>query len=64
MKGATTFEIIKKVNLDGIKKGNLFHLDTLHLNEIEVYDSKGTHKAVYGLGGKKSGDAIKGRKCG
>ncbi|MEZ2585826.1 RHS repeat-associated core domain-containing protein, partial [Kluyvera intermedia] len=64
VKGATVFEILKKVDLDGIKKGDLFHLDTLHLNEIEVYDSKGSHKAVYGLDGKKSGNAVKGRKCG
>ncbi|HEX4504039.1 MAG TPA: PAAR-like domain-containing protein [Scandinavium sp.] len=64
VKGAPVFEIIKKVDLEGIKKGDLFHLDTLHLNEIEVYDSKGTHKAVYGLDGNKTGGAVKGRKCG
>ena len=64
VKGASVFEITQKVNLDGIKKGDFFHLDTLHLNEIEVYDSKKSHKAVFHLNGNKSGNSIKGRSCG
>ena len=64
VKGAQVFEVNKKVSLNGIKKGDYFHLDTLHLNEIEVYDSKATHKAVYGLDGKNNGGAVKGRSCG
>jgi len=52
------------VDLDSIKKSDLYHLNTLHLDEIEIYDSKGNHKAVYDLDGHQTGNAVKGRKCG
>lgn len=61
-KAAQIYEIIKKFDLDSIKKGDFFHLDTLNLNEIEVYDSQKTHKAVYDLDGNKIDDPVKGRK--
>ena len=51
--GGRVYEVIKKVDIPGIKKGDFFHLDTFHNNEIEVYDSQKKHKAVYDLNGKK-----------
>ena len=39
VKGARVYEVIKKVDIPGIKKV-FFHLDTLHKNEFEVYDSQ------------------------
>lgn len=64
VKVVQVYEIVKKVDLNGIKKGDFFHLDTLHLNEIDVYDSQKKHKAVYDLNGNKTGDPMKGKKCG
>lgn len=46
VKGANVFEITKKTKMDGIKKGDLFHLDSFHKNEIELYNSTGKHKGV------------------
>lgn len=63
VKGADVFEVKAKTSLEGIKKGDLFHLDTLHLDEIEVYDKWGKHKGVYDLDGNKIGEGIKGRTC-
>ncbi|WP_262885492.1 RHS repeat-associated core domain-containing protein [Tenacibaculum maritimum] len=63
VKGADVFEIKGKPKLDGLKKGDLFHLDTLHLDEIEVYNKSKMHKGVYDLDGNKIGEAIKGRTC-
>ncbi|MBO0593372.1 hypothetical protein I2486_18390 [Cellulophaga sp. E16_2] len=63
VKGADVFEIKGKPKLDWLKKGDLFHLDTLHLDEIEVYNKSKKHKGVFDLDGNKIGDAIKGRTC-
>ena len=64
VKGAPVFELVRKVDVGGIRKGDFFHLDTLHLNEVEIYDSKRNHKGVYDLKGNKISNAVKGRKCG
>lgn len=46
VKGAKNYEVIKKVDLPGVKKGDLFHLDTFHKTGVEIalYDSLGKHK--------------------
>jgi RHS repeat-associated protein len=66
VKGAKLYEVIKKVDLPDVKKGDLFHLDTFHKTgvEIELYDSLDKHKgALSGETGEKIKSSVKGRKC-
>ncbi|WP_143529794.1 RHS repeat domain-containing protein, partial [Rodentibacter rarus] len=66
IKGASLYKVIGKTSIQGIKKGDYFHMDTFHKDkyEIEVYNSQKQHKGVYDLHGKKIYGAVKGRKCG
>ncbi|MFQ1014303.1 RHS repeat domain-containing protein [Avibacterium paragallinarum] len=66
IKGASLYKVIGKTSIQGIKKGDYFHMDTFHKDkyEIEVYNSQKQHKGVYDLQGKKISGAVKGRKCG
>ncbi|MEX0940513.1 MAG: hypothetical protein WDZ41_04080 [Candidatus Babeliales bacterium] len=51
IKGTQMYRIIEKINHPDLKKGDIFYLDKLHLDHIEVFDHKNRAKTVLNLNG-------------
>ena len=51
--GQTVYEVVDK-GIDGLKKGDLIYLDSLHMDHLEVFDRRGKFREVLNLDGLKN----------